>query len=267
MFHSLSPVSKTVWLVCVSVLAFVLPDPLWLSLLFLSVLSVGLAARLGWGRLLDAMRPLRPLLLIMLFSPAFMLLPGLQELSPGSSPPMLLLEGIMYGLTLTLRFACMIYSALIFLMTTKMKDFVYSMARLGVPYRYAYMVITVFRLIPLFETEVNNVRHAQMARGLGLEKTGVLRKYANYIKYTVKPMLISSLRRGMALAISMDSACFGIYKKRTYIHEVNNSRADFVFSAAISLLTVLIFYASFTGMLLPLFNFSETIKTLLFPSG
>ncbi len=148
-----------------------------------------------------------------------------------------------------------------------MKDFVYSMTKLGMPYRYAYMIITVFRLIPLLEDEVNNIGQAQMARGLGFERTGVFRKYSNYIKYTVKPVLISSLRRGRALAISMDSACFGIYNKRTYVDEVNNSKADFAFSIVVSVLTVLILYATFTGVLTPLFSFSETIKALLFPSG
>jgi len=196
-----------------------------------------------------------------------MLLPGIQELSQSSSLIFLFLEGIKYGLTLAFRIATMIYSTVIFLMTTKMKDFVYSMAKIGVPYRYAYMVIIVFRLIPTFESEMERIRHAQMARGLGLEKTGLFKKYRNYIKYTLRPLLISSLRRGIALAISMDSACFGIFKKRTYIDEIKLSSRDIAFSIAVTLITVSICFAMFTGMLPTIFNLSEKIQKMLFPSG
>jgi len=265
--HSLNPISKAIWLICVSILSFILPDPLLIGILFLSVLLVGVLANLGARRLISAMRSLSPLLLFLCFSPSFMLLPGIQELSQSSSLIFLFLEGIKYGLTLAFRIATMIYSTVIFLMTTKMKDFVYSMAKIGVPYRYAYMVIIVFRLIPTFESEMERIRHAQMARGLGLEKTGLFKKYRNYIKYTLRPLLISSLRRGIALAISMDSACFGIFKKRTYIDEIKLSSRDIAFSIAVTLITVSICFAIFTGMLPTIFNLSEKIQKMLFPSG
>ena len=100
-----------------------------------------------------------------------------------------------------------------------------------------------------------------------LEKTGLLRRYGNYMNYTVKPILISSLRRGIDLATSMDSACFGIYGKRTYLQEVNSSGTDFLFSSLILLPTTLILYASFTGGLPIFFSFSEAVKKLFFPSG
>lgn len=266
-FHDLNPISKALWLLCVSVLAVLVSDIAWLSLVFLYVFATGLLARLGLRRLLGAMKPLRPLIIILLFSPTFMLLPGLRDLSFDSSPVMLLVEGVAYGITLTLRFSCLIYAALVFMMTTKLKDFVYAMTKLGVPYRYGFMLITIFRLIPSFEMDANNVRYAQMARGLRLDKTGNLKKYVNFIKYTVKPLLISSLRRGLVLATSMDSACFGAYEKRTYLDDVTISRTDIAFSSILLLITVLIIYASFAGRLPVLFNFSETIRRFFFPSG
>lgn len=266
-FHDLNPISKALWLLCVNVLAVLVSDITWLSLIFLLVFATGLVAKLGLRRLLGAMKPLRPLIIILFFSPTFMLLPGFRDLSLDSSPVMLLVEGVAYGITLTLRFSCVIYAAFVFMMATKLKDFVYAMTKLGVPYRYGFMLIIIFRLIPSFEMEANNVTYAQMARGLRLEKTGILRRYVNFIKYTVKPVLISSLRRGLVLATSMDSACFGAYEKRTYIDNVTESRTDIIFSSILLSTTVLIVYASFVGRLPILFDFSETIRRFFFPSG
>ena len=266
-FHDLNPISKALWLLCISILAMLVSDIVWLSLIFLSVFVTGLVAKLGLKRLLSAMRPLRPLIIILLFSPTFMLLPGLGDLTSSSSPIILLIEGIAFGITLALRFGCVIYATLVFMMTTRLKDFVYALTTLGVPYRYGFMLITIFRLIPSFEIEVNNIGYAQMARGLRLEKTGILRRFIRFMKYMVKPMLISSLRRGLTLAISMDSACFGIYEKRTYLDDVAISRADLIFSLILLSVTVLIVYASLVGKLLILFDFSETIRRLFFPSG
>jgi len=266
-FHDLNPISKAIWLLCMNVLAVFVSDIAWLSFIFLLVFATGLMAGLGLKRLLGAMKLLRPLIIILFFSPAFILLPELRSLSPGSSPAMLLIEAIAYGVTLVLRFSCIIYAVLVFMMTTKLKDFVYAITKLGVPYRYSFMLMIIFRLIPSFERDVNNVMYAQMARGLRLDKTSILKRYTNFIKYTVKPVLISSLRKGLTLAISMDSACFGAYKKRTFLDEVTYSRTDLVFSSILLSITVLIVYASFTGRLPTLFNFSETIRRLFFPSG
>jgi energy-coupling factor transporter transmembrane protein EcfT len=266
--HDLNPLSKTLWLLCINLLSFLLLDLGWLALLFLSIFGIGLAGKLGWKRLIEAMKPLKFLILIFLIFPPIVTLQGFVAMpSENNSIPGLLVEGIAYGATIALRFGCIMYSAVIFLMTTKTKDFVYSMAKLGLPYRYAFMLMAIFQLIPSFELEANHIKYAQMARGLRLEGSNFFKKYQNFVKYTIQPILISALRKGIELAISMDSACFGIYRNRTYLEEVKSSQFDLIFSLTIILFTTITFYLSITGNLPSILNFSEILKKLLFPSG
>lgn len=152
-------------------------------------------------------------------------------------------------------------------MTTKTKDFVYSITRLGLPYRYGFMLMAIFQLIPSFEAEMNNIKYAQMARGLILEGNTFLKKYKNFFKYTIQPILISALRKGIELSTAMDSACFGIYRNRTYLEGIKYSKLDSILSLISTLSTMLVFYLYITGNLPILFNFSETLRKLLFPSG
>ncbi|MEM3464972.1 MAG: energy-coupling factor transporter transmembrane component T [Thermoproteota archaeon] len=265
--HNLNPIVKTLWLLCMNTFAILIWDVAWLFIFFLSIFMVGLAANLGLRRLLEAMKPLKPLIAILLFSPIFMLLPELRALTPDSSPMTLLVEGFAYGITLALRFCCIIYAVFIFMMTTKLKDFAYMLIKLGVPYRYAFMLITAFRLIPSVEKYANNIKHAQMARGLKLEDTAKLKGYVNFIKYTIKPVLISSLRSGLLLAISMDSACFGAYRNRVFLDDVVFSKKDASLCFIILLALALGIYFYSTGRLPVLLDLSEAIRRLFHPSG
>ena len=66
--HGLDAASKGIWLLAINILAFLLPDPFWLGLLFLSAVVVGLLANLGWRRLCVAFRSLKSLVLFLLLA-------------------------------------------------------------------------------------------------------------------------------------------------------------------------------------------------------
>ena len=159
----------------------------------------------------------------------------------------------------------MMYSGLIFLMATKPKDFINSLMRIGLPYRYGFALISVFSLIPTFDVEANTIKYAQMARGLDYtgRKYSFIRKATDYFDYTLKPMLISSLRRADMLAISMDSGCFGAYRSRTFLHEMRWKRIDALFTSLVVSLTLLTVYCTLMGYIRPLFDFSTFVKSIL----
>jgi len=265
LIHGLDAASKGIWLLAVNVLAFLLPDPFWLGLLFLSAVLVGLLANLGWRRLFEAMKPLKSFVLFLLFGPLLIATPALLTYPSLQSVPLLVAEGLDYGLMLCVRFGCMMYSGLIFLMATKPKDFINSLMRIGLPYRYGFALISVFSLIPTFEAEANIIKYAQMSRGLDYSgcKCSFIRKTINYFNYTLKPLLISSLRRADMLAISMDSGCFGAYKSRTSLHENKMDGNDAFFILVVISLSLLATYGTLTGYIRPMFDFSTFVKSIL----
>ena len=59
---------------------------------------------------------------------------------------------------------------------TKMNDLCGALVkRLHVPYRYAFIVTTAFRFVPLFTSEFHDIEDAQKARGVEYDG-GIIKK-------------------------------------------------------------------------------------------
>ena len=118
--------------------------------------------------------------------------------------------------------------------------------RLGVPYRYAFVLVIAMRFIPIFESERSVVRNAQVARGLSIDRGGPVTIW-RLAKYTFTPMLVSGLSRADMLARSMDARGFGRYPDRTYIRGSRIRAMDTIAIISVLLLTVVIILTSILG--------------------
>jgi energy-coupling factor transport system permease protein len=83
--------------------------------------------------------------------------------------------GLNHGLLLVSRFFNIIGSSYLFVATTDPNRLGYALMQAGLPYRYGFMLITALRFIPLFFLELEQVRRAQMAKGIDIEKTATSR--------------------------------------------------------------------------------------------
>ena len=120
-------------------------------------------------------------------------------------------------------------STIIYTYTTHMKDFVYSLMRLKIPYRYCYAFMVGIRYIPLIEQEAKTISLAQRARGFGFEKVNSVKKAYNLIFERLIATLVSILRKGHTTSISMENRCFGIYKDRTNLVKISFKLKDIFF--------------------------------------
>jgi energy-coupling factor transport system permease protein len=124
--------------------------------------------------------------------------------------------GVLKGIIMTLRFMTVILMSGLFVATTEPAQFVYSLMKAGVPYRYGFMVIMMLRFIPVFELEMNTVGNAQKMRGLEIDGGGV-KGLIRSIRYTFVPLIISALSKVDCLVISMEGRAFGYKRTRTFI--------------------------------------------------
>jgi len=133
--------------------------------------------------------------------------------------------GVLKGILMALRFLNVILLGSVFVATTDPVALVYSMMKAGVPYRYGFMVLTMMRFIPLFESEMTVVSDAQKMRGLEVDRGGV-RKLLLSIRYTILPLVVSALRKSEILALSMEGRAFGYRRTRTFLTTDCYSLAD-----------------------------------------
>jgi energy-coupling factor transport system permease protein len=154
-------------------------------------------------------------------------------------------EGFLGGLSMMLRFINIIGSSYLFVATTDPNRLAYALMQAGLPYRFGFMLITALRFIPIFHLELEQVKNAQMAKGIELEGLSP-RNLIRAVRYLLVPLVISALSKVDFLTISMESRAFGLYTARTYLHSQILSRKDKLAIAAVPLFFLFFYLISST---------------------
>jgi len=233
--HRLYPLTKLIWLILGSIVCFLI-DNGWLLLfialffqliLFLLNLHVfkirGFRFTLVTGGML--------LILYLLFDKSGILLfhPGIDVLRITSG-------GLSLGLRVSSRFWAVIFLSYIFILTTDPALVAYALMKVGLPYRFGFMLVTALRLAPLMEEEGKTIYRAQLVRGIRYDRAD-FRKIPLLTQQFITPLLIGAIRRADKLVFSMEGRGFGQHKNRTFLTETSPTYLDF----AISLFLVLFF--------------------------
>ena len=145
-------------------------------------------------------------------------------------------RGLLFGAQMALRFLVILSSSMLFVMVTDPDRFAHALIRLGIPYRYGFILVLALRFVPFFREELKTVREAQRMRGVypSIRSLSSLRRA---IRYTFLPVLVSGLTRVDSIAISMKGRCFGLHPRRTTVRESHWGRIDW---AVVGLLCVLV---------------------------
>ncbi len=123
-------------------------------------------------------------------------------------------EGLRHGLLAAARIIAVILASRLFVATTDPTDLGQGLIALGLPYRWAYALITALRLEPLFSQQTRIVYWAQLTRGVRYDSGPVLRRWL-MLRRLLLPLIVSSLRAATDMSGAMENRCFGLYKRRT----------------------------------------------------
>lgn len=133
----------------------------------------------------------------------------------------------LYLLTLIGRF--MVFASYTFLLinnvTTKRLT-IALIKYLKMPNKIGYAFMAVYNFVPLFRKELTQIQYTYAIRGLN--KKGLFGKVQNMFQYAI-PLLVTSIRKGMRLSVSMENRGLGKYPTRTYYQDLTFSRRDSLF--------------------------------------
>ena len=252
-FHRLNPITNLIILICIVILIFYFSHPIFSLLLLIIVLLMYGIAGINITVIAKKARFLIFfcifIFLIQLIFTAdgniiFTIVPNTSPILPGFLP--ITDHGVHLALSMTFRFLVIVFISLFFIAITDPNMFAYSLMKLGLPYRYGFMLITALNFLPQFEIEANIVRKAQLSRGIKIEAGGLKGIY-NHIKFTLRPLIISALQKADSIARSMEGRGFGLYKKRTFVDKNRVTTQDkiigpVIIGITICLLLLFIFY-------------------------
>ncbi|WP_066066917.1 energy-coupling factor transporter transmembrane component T family protein [Neobacillus soli] len=234
--HRIDPITKVVWMMCISVLVFIYESAIPQLILFaVMLLTAILLANLSFTFVI------RGIWIMALFSIGFFIIQTL--LVPGETvvysigPLVIHKESLDFATAITFRILTIFTSSLIFVATSDPRDIVISLTqKLKIPYRYAYSLFVALRFVPTLESEAKIIEAAQKIRGVGKQK-GLKNKIENLKRFSL-PLLMGAIRRVQVTANTMESKGYGAYADRTYIRTINFSKQGILFAGAWITLTV-----------------------------
>ena len=214
-FHRLDPLTKLVWVLAISLLAFGAYIA-WVQILIaLVVLFTALA--LGRIPLGDIIRGtwLFGLACVSFFLIQTLTLPGTHVAFRVLGHP-IYAESADYALASALRIYTIVLASLVFVRTSDPRELAIGMVtQIHVPYRIAYAFFIALRIIPTIEDEIRMIRAAHAVRGVA-RRRGIAGRIGDTKRYAM-PLLVGSLRRASMMVMSMESRAFGAYSHRTFV--------------------------------------------------
>lgn len=148
-----------------------------------------------------------------------------------------------------LRYFTVILLGGLYIITTSPSALVYSLMRAGIPYRLGFMLVLMLRFAPVLEDELETVHHAQRLRGIE-PKVSTLRRLPRLLRFTLIPLLVSTLSRVDALVVSMEGRAFGHQRTRTFVEQDHYGWIDKLL-IAVSLLLLGLMVANFATHWIP----------------
>ncbi|RJQ41049.1 MAG: energy-coupling factor transporter transmembrane protein EcfT [Anaerolineaceae bacterium] len=146
--------------------------------------------------------------------------------------------GIQRAVLISIRFLVIILSSYLFILTTSPSDFAFAFMQMGVPYRYAFMIVTSMRLVPILSIDGERISYAQRLRGARYDLRNP-RETILHMNTFIGAVLYSLINRVNKLAISMESRSFGRYETRTYQKPIHFTYRDGI-ALVLALLVVLL---------------------------
>ncbi len=156
--------------------------------------------------------------------------------------------GIQRAVLISIRFLVIILSSYLFILTTSPSDFAFAFMQMRVPYRYAFMIVTSMRLVPVLSIEGERISFAQRLRGARYDfrkPRGMILHMSTFIG----AILYSLVDRVNKLAISMEGRSFGRYATRTYQNPIRFTYRDGIILGLVILFTLAFYYLKWKGII------------------
>jgi len=152
--------------------------------------------------------------------------------------------GIVSGITVAVRIACLASVWYILMFTTTQRDLLRALVKLGLRFDFGLTLAIALRFLPTFGAIVNSIKDAQRARGMEFDRGSLVKRSKNYVAVLV-PTIVSALRTAETLSLALQSRAYGARKDRTYLRDLNMRPADYATLAFFSLLLILPVFAKY----------------------
>jgi energy-coupling factor transport system permease protein len=230
--HALSPLVKLAWGGGLVVLSLLFSNPVYILILFLSIIPMVKLAGVGreWASTLKLALWLGLSIIVInaLFSyhGDHVLLTAPFRL-PVVGSPVITLEAIAFGAVMALKLAVIIAVFSFINLTVHPDDIMAVLLKMRLPYKSVLVTSLSTRFVPCLVEDIGRISDGYRTRGVQLDAGGWLKRVKNRGRITLA-LLGNSLDRSVQVAEAMEARAFGTGKKRVFYKEINISKIDAV---------------------------------------
>jgi energy-coupling factor transport system permease protein len=230
LIHALSPLVKLAWGGGLVVLSLIFSHPIYILILFLSVIPLVKLAGVGreWASTLKLALWLGLSIIVInaLFSyhGDHVLLAAPFRL-PAVGQPVITLEAIAYGAVMALKLAVIISVFSLINLTVHPDDIMAVLLKMRLPYKSVLVTSLSTRFVPCLVEDIGRISDGYRSRGVQLDAGGWFKRVKNRAKITTA-LLANSLDRSVQVAEAMEARAFGNGQNRVFYKEINISKID-----------------------------------------
>lgn len=155
-------------------------------------------------------------------------------------------QGIFIALRICVRIFLLIFMSTMLTLTTSPTDLADALekvfrplSKIGVPVHEIAMMMTIaLRFIPILMEETDKIMKAQQARGADFESGNVFQRAKKLVPIFI-PLIVSSVKRSMDLAMAMEARCYSGGEGRTKMKPLIYQKRDKIAYALICVYIVL----------------------------
>lgn len=214
--HKLDPRTKLLWVIALTFFVFVVPSNYILLSIFIFTLFLVLIAKLPIKAVWVSSR-----LFVIGFTISYIILFSLLLWN--------IKEGVIGGVLFSIKFLVIIFSTIIFTMSTSPRDLISSLTKLKIPFEIAFMLTLAIRFVPVITKEFYQVIDAQKARAHRIKFSLIhpIESSKTFIPILI-PTLMLLFKKSLDLSMSIESRAFRAKEKRTYSPKLRFRFIDYI---------------------------------------
>jgi energy-coupling factor transport system permease protein len=151
------------------------------------------------------------------------------------------LAGILFAITMGLRFLSIAGFSFLFIMTTSHDDFIKSLKGMRVPATFSFSLGYALRSTTTLSEDVRNIMDAQRSRGLDFGEGGLVKNRTNLMA-VFTPVTVSLLKRSKHITDAMQSRGFSRSAQKTCYNPCRFSRLDGIMICVLGGLVLSLFF-------------------------
>ncbi|MEM1642888.1 MAG: energy-coupling factor transporter transmembrane component T [Desulfurococcaceae archaeon] len=131
-------------------------------------------------------------------------------------------QGVITG---SIKLLQLMLSFAVLFSTTRPQSIVRTLNKVGVPYKYAYILVLAIRYMSVLISDFQEIYDIQAIRGLRIDAGSMLARIRSTLSLFI-PLMVASTDRLNDMSIVLEVKCFGLSKRRSYAFTEKASLMD-----------------------------------------